>query len=121
MGPEDDTHTHHIEYEFVGKVAEIGSNVHDFKPGDLVSGEGHLVCGHCRNCLAGRRHLCMKISGVDANSPGAFAEDLCIPVTNVWRCDSNIPMDVLCCFDPLGNATHTALSFDIGMEMSDSP
>ena len=103
----------HIGHEFVGKVAEIGSNVHDFKPGDLVSGEGHLVCGHCRNCLAGRRHLCMNTSGVGVNRPGAFAEYLCIPVTNVWHCNPNIPMEVLCCFDPLGNATHTALSFDV--------
>jgi threonine 3-dehydrogenase len=102
-----------VGHEFVGTVEEIGSNVHDFKPGDLVSGEGHLVCGHCRNCLAGRRHLCMKTSGVGINRPGAFAEYLSIPVTNVWLCDSNIPMDILACSDPLGNATHTTLSFDI--------
>ena len=103
----------HIGHEFVGKVEDIGTNVHDFKPGDIVSGEGHLVCGHCRNCLAGRRHLCMKTSGVGINRAGAFAEYLSIPVTNVWYCDPNIPMDILSCFDPLGNATHTALSFDI--------
>jgi len=103
----------HVGHEFVGRVEEIGSNVHDFKPGDLVSGEGHLVCGRCRNCLAGRRHLCMNTSGVGVNRPGAFAEYLSIPVTNVWYCDPNIPMDVLSCFDPLGNATHTALSFDM--------
>jgi len=103
----------HTGHEFVGTVAEVGSNVHDFKPGDLVSGEGHLVCGHCRNCLAGRRHLCMKTSGVGVNRPGAFAEYLSIPVTNVWYCDPDIPLDVLACFDPLGNATHTALSFDL--------
>ncbi len=103
----------HVGHEFVGRVTEIGSNVHDFQPGDLVSGEGHLVCGRCRNCLAGRRHLCMKTSGVGVNRPGAFAEYLCIPVTNVWYCDPNIPMDILTCFDPLGNATHTALSFDL--------
>lgn len=103
----------HIGHEFVGIVAETGSNVHDFKPGDLVSGEGHLVCGHCRNCLAGRRHLCMNTSGVGVNRPGAFAEYLSIPVTNVWYCDPLIPLDVLACFDPLGNAVHTALSFDI--------
>ncbi|MBW2635876.1 MAG: L-threonine 3-dehydrogenase [Deltaproteobacteria bacterium] len=102
-----------VGHEFVGTVEEIGSNVHDFKPGDLVSGEGHLVCGRCRNCLAGRRHLCMKTSGVGINRPGAFAEYLSIPVTNVWLCDSNIPMDILACSDPLGNATHTALSFDV--------
>jgi len=102
-----------IGHEFVGRVAAVGSNVHDFKPGDLVSGEGHLVCGHCRNCLAGRRHLCAKTSGVGVNRAGAFAEYLAIPVTNVWYCDSSIPMDVLSCFDPLGNATHSALSFDV--------
>lgn len=103
----------HTGHEFVGKVEEIGANVHDFKPGDIVSGEGHLVCGHCRNCLAGRRHLCMNTSGVGVNRAGAFAEYLSIPVTNVWYCDPDIPMDILSCFDPLGNATHTALSFDI--------
>jgi threonine 3-dehydrogenase len=103
----------HIGHEFVGTVAEIGDNVHDFKPGDIVSGEGHLVCGHCRNCLAGRRHLCMNTSGVGVNRPGAFAEYLSIPVTNVWYCNRDIPMDILTCFDPLGNATHTALSFDV--------
>jgi len=103
----------HVGHEFVGRVEEIGNNVHDFKPGDLVSGEGHLVCGRCRNCLAGRRHLCMNTSGVGVNRPGAFAEYLSIPVTNVWYCDKGIPTDVLSCFDPLGNATHTALSFDM--------
>ena len=103
----------HVGHEFVGSVDKIGSNVHDFKPGDIVSGEGHLVCGHCRNCLAGRRHLCMNTSGGGVNRPGAFAEYLNIPVTNVWYCDPSIPMDILSCFDPLGNATHTALSFDV--------
>jgi threonine 3-dehydrogenase len=102
-----------IGHEFVGRVAAVGSNVHDLKPGDLVSGEGHLVCGHCRNCLAGRRHLCAKTSGVGVNRPGAFGEYLVIPVTNVWYCDPTIPTDVLSCFDPLGNATHSALSFDV--------
>jgi threonine 3-dehydrogenase len=102
-----------IGHEFVGTIEEVGKNVHDFHPGDLVSGEGHLVCGRCRNCLAGRRHLCMRTSGVGVNRPGAFAEYLCIPVTNVWYCDRYIPMEVLTCFDPLGNATHTALSFDV--------
>ena len=103
----------HIGHEFVGTIAEVGSHVIDFKPGDLVSGEGHIVCGHCRNCLAGRRHLCMNTKGVGINRPGAFAEFLAIPVTNVWYCDKTIPKDVLACFDPLGNATHTALSFDV--------
>ncbi len=102
-----------IGHEFVGVIAEVGDNVIDFKPGDLVSGEGHLVCGHCRNCLAGRRHLCMNTSGVGVNRQGAFAEYLSIPVTNVWFCDPLIPLDILACFDPLGNAVHTALSFDI--------
>jgi threonine 3-dehydrogenase len=102
-----------IGHEFVGRVAAVGSNVRDFKVGDLVSGEGHLVCGHCRNCLAGRRHLCAKTSGVGINRAGAFAEYLAIPVTNVWYCDPAIPTDVLSCFDPLGNATHSALSFDV--------
>ena len=102
-----------VGHEFVGVIAEIGSNVRDFKPGDLVSGEGHLVCGRCRNCLAGRRHLCMRTSGVGVNRQGAFAEYLSIPVTNIWFCDPNIETDVLTCFDPLGNATHTALSFDV--------
>lgn len=103
----------HIGHEFVGRIDKIGSHVVDFKPGDLVSGEGHLVCGHCRNCLAGRRHLCMDTRGVGVNRPGAYAEYLAIPVTNVWYCDKKIPLDVLACFDPLGNATHTALSFDV--------
>jgi threonine 3-dehydrogenase len=103
----------HIGHEFVGRIVEIGSNVHDFKPGDLVSGEGHVVCGHCRNCLAGRRHLCSNTSSIGVNRCGAFAEYICIPVNNVWHCDPNIPMDILSCFDPLGNATHTALSFNV--------
>ena len=102
-----------IGHEFVGTVAEAGSNVHDFCKGDRVSGEGHIVCGRCRNCLAGRRHLCMKTSGVGVNRDGAFAEYLCIPVTNVWYCDPSIPTDILSCFDPLGNAVHTTLSFDV--------
>jgi threonine 3-dehydrogenase len=102
-----------VGHEFVGEVAEVGNNVLDFKKGDIVSGEGHLVCGRCRNCLAGRRHLCPNTSGVGVNRPGCFAEYLCIPQTNVWYCDPNIPMDVLSIFDPLGNATHTALSFDV--------
>lgn len=102
-----------VGHEFVGTIAEVGGNVKDFKPGDLVSGEGHIVCGRCRNCLAGRRHLCRTTSGVGVNRPGAYAEYLCIPVTNVWACDPSIPLEILSCFDPLGNATHTALSFDV--------
>lgn len=102
-----------IGHEFVGRITAMGSNVHDFTVGDIVTGEGHLVCGRCRNCLAGRRHLCAQTSGVGVNRAGAFADYLCIPVTNVWHCDPNIPMEVLSCFDPLGNAVHSALSFDI--------
>ncbi len=102
-----------VGHEFVGTIAELGGNVHDFQVGDIVSGEGHLVCGRCRNCLAGRRHLCKDTRGVGVNRPGAFAAYLSIPVTNVWYCDPDIPKDVLACFDPLGNAAHTALSFDL--------
>jgi len=103
----------HVGHEFVGVVERFGENVHDYKPGDLVSGEGHVVCGRCRNCLAGRRHLCPRTSSVGVNRPGAFAEYLSIPVTNVWPADPGIPLEVTSCFDPLGNATHTALSFDL--------
>lgn len=102
-----------IGHEFVGRVVKVGDNAHDFKPGDLVSGEGHVVCGHCRNCLAGRRHLCMRTNGVGVNRDGAFAEYLSLPVTNVWFADPKIPTDILTCFDPLGNAVHSALSFDL--------
>ncbi|MBI4579003.1 MAG: alcohol dehydrogenase catalytic domain-containing protein [Planctomycetes bacterium] len=102
-----------IGHEFVGLVADVGSNVRDLCPGELVSGEGHVVCGRCRNCLAGRRHLCAKTSGVGVNRPGAFAEFISLPVTNVWVADRRIPLDLLSSFDPLGNATHSALSFDV--------
>lgn len=103
----------HIGHEFVGEVVGFGENVHDVHIGEIVSGEGHLVCGRCRNCLAGRRHLCMNTSGVGVNRPGAFAEYLSIPVTNVWHCDPEIPLEILSSFDPFGNAVHTALSFDL--------
>ena len=102
-----------IGHEFVGTIEAFGSNVHDVNIGDLVSGEGHIVCGRCRNCLAGRRHLCPNTSGVGVNRNGAFAEYLVIPVTNVWHCNPAISADILSCFDPLGNATHTALSFSV--------
>ncbi|MCG8335141.1 MAG: L-threonine 3-dehydrogenase [Proteobacteria bacterium] len=102
-----------IGHEFVGIVEKVGANVHDFKKGDLVSGEGHVVCGHCRNCLAGRRHLCRETVGVGVNRDGAYAEYLSLPVTNVWYADPKIPTDILACFDPLGNAAHSALSFDL--------
>lgn len=103
----------HIGHEFVGTIEKVGSHVTDFKLGDIVSGEGHIICGYCRNCLAGRRHLCKDTKGIGVNRPGAFAQYLAIPVSNVWYCDKNIPLDILSCFDPLGNATHTALSFDV--------
>lgn len=102
-----------IGHEFVGRVAAVGSNVTGFAEGDLVSGEGHLVCGRCRNCLAGRRHLCPHTKGIGVNRDGAYAEYLCIPMTNVWGADDRIPLEVLSCFDPLGNAVHTALSFPV--------
>ncbi len=102
-----------IGHEFVGTVEKIGDNVHDVELGELVSGEGHVVCGICRNCLAGRRHLCRDPKGIGVNRDGAFAEYLSIPVSNVWHCDPSISTDVLTCFDPFGNAVHTALSFDM--------
>lgn len=102
-----------IGHEFVGEVVDFGNNVHDVEKGEIVSGEGHIVCGHCRNCRAGRRHLCNHTVGVGVNRDGAFAEYISIPVTNVWQADASIPLEVLSCFDPLGNATHSALSFDL--------
>ncbi|HVO75603.1 MAG TPA: L-threonine 3-dehydrogenase [Ignavibacteriaceae bacterium] len=100
-------------HEYVGTVEAFGSNVQDVRIGELVSGEGHIVCGHCRNCRAGRRHLCNATQGVGVNRPGCFAEYLCIPVSNVWHCDPSISTDIFSIFDPLGNATHTALFFDV--------
>jgi len=102
-----------IGHEFVGEIAAIGSNVIDFKPGDIVSGEGHLVCGRCRNCLAGRRHLCADTRGIGVNVGGAFAEYLTLPKTNVWFCEPPIRRDIQAIFDPLGNAVHTALQFPV--------
>ena len=102
-----------IGHEFVGVIAAVGANVQGFKPGDLVDGEGHIVCGICRNCLAGRRHLCRNTKGVGVNRDGAFAEYLCIPASNAVHVDASIPLDVLSCFDPLGNATHSALQYDL--------
>jgi len=102
-----------IGHEFVGEVAEVGSNVLDFHPGDLVSGEGHVICGRCRNCLAGRRHLCAHSKGIGVNRPGAFAEYIVLPMTNVWRHHADIDQDVAAIFDPFGNAVHTALSFPV--------
>ena len=102
-----------IGHEFVGEIVEVGSNVVDFQPGLIVSGEGHVVCGRCRNCLAGRRHLCADTQGVGVNRAGAFAEYIVLPMTNVWVHASGIDEDVAAIFDPFGNAVHTALSFPV--------
>lgn len=102
-----------VGHEFVGEVAAVGSNVTDFFPGDIVSGEGHVVCGRCRNCLAGRRHLCAHTQGVGVNRPGSFAEYIALPMTNIWRHANGIDLDVAAIFDPFGNAVHTALSFPV--------
>ena len=102
-----------VGHEFVGEVVEIGSNVSDFQPGAIVSGEGHVVCGTCRNCLAGRRHLCADTRGIGVNRPGAFAEYLVLPMTNVWHHAPDVDLDVASIFDPFGNAVHTALSFPV--------
>lgn len=102
-----------IGHEFAGEVAAVGSNVADFYPGQLVSGEGHVVCGRCRNCLAGRRHLCAHTSGVGVNRPGCFAEYIAVPMSNVWAHEPGIDIDIACIFDPFGNAVHTALSFPV--------
>ncbi len=102
-----------VGHEFVGEIVRVGSNVHDFFPGQIVSGEGHVVCGRCRNCLAGRRHLCADTKGVGVNRPGAFAEYLALPMTNVWVHAPEVDLEVASIFDPFGNAVHTALSFDL--------
>jgi threonine 3-dehydrogenase len=102
-----------IGHEFVGVIERVGNHVKGFGPGDLVTGEGHITCGHCRNCLAGRRHLCPNTQGVGVNRNGAWAQYVAIPQSNVWHAEPSIPLDVLSCFDPLGNAVHTALSFDL--------
>lgn len=102
-----------VGHEFVGVVTALGDNVKGFEIGDLVSGEGHLVCGLCRNCLSGRRHLCSHTSSVGVDRTGAFAEYLCIPAVNAWHAHPALTTDQLSIFDPLGNATHTALSFNL--------
>jgi threonine 3-dehydrogenase len=102
-----------IGHEFVGEIVEVGSNVSGFKPGEIVSGEGHVVCGLCRNCLAGRRHLCSQIAGVGVNRAGAFAEYISIPMANVWRHSKAVTKEVASIFDPFGNAVHTALQFPV--------
>jgi len=102
-----------IGHEFVGKIVAVGSNVNDFFPGDIVSGEGHVVCGRCRNCLAGRRHLCVSTQGVGVNRPGAYAEFISLPMTNIWRHHPGVNLEVAAIFDPFGNAVHTGLSFPV--------
>ena len=102
-----------VGHEFVGTIVKVGSNVSDFHPGDLASGEGHVVCGRCRNCLAGRRHLCAKTQGIGVNRPGAFAEYIALPMTNIWRHHPDINLEVASIFDPFGNAVHTALTFPV--------
>jgi threonine 3-dehydrogenase len=102
-----------VGHEFVGEIVGVGSNVVDFHAGEVVSGEGHVVCGRCRNCLAGRRHLCKATKGIGVNRPGAFAEYIALPMTNVWHHDPAIDRDVAAIFDPFGNAVHTALSFPV--------
>jgi threonine 3-dehydrogenase len=102
-----------IGHEFVGEIVEVGSNVSDFHLGDVVSGEGHVVCGRCRNCMAGRRHLCAFAKGIGVDRPGAFAEFISLPMTNVWHHDPSIDRDVAAIFDPFGNAVHTALQFKV--------
>ena len=102
-----------IGHEFVGRIVALGVDVRDLEIGDLVSGEGHLVCGRCRNCMAGRRVQCARTKGVGVNYPGAFAEYIALPATNVWRHPRDIDLDVAAIFDPFGNAVHTALTFPV--------
>ena len=102
-----------VGHEFVGEVTEVGSNVADFAPGDLVSGEGHVVCGRCRHCLAGRRHLCANTIGLGVGRDGAFAEYVVLPMTNVWHHWPGVDEEVAAIFDPFGNAVHTALAFPV--------
>ena len=102
-----------VGHEFVGRVVGVGSNVSDFAVGDLVSGEGHVVCGRCRNCMAGRRHLCAHTIGLGVNRAGAFAELVALPMTNIWHHWPGIDEDVAAIFDPFGNAIHTALMFRV--------
>jgi threonine 3-dehydrogenase len=102
-----------VGHEFVGEIVEVGSNVADFHPGEIVSGEGHVVCGRCRHCLAGRRHLCANTIGLGVGRDGAFAEYVAIPMTNVWHHWPGIDPEVAAIFDPFGNAVHTALAFPV--------
>src|SRR5262249_52702135 len=102
-----------IGHEFAGEIVELGSDVRDLAVGDLVSGEGHLVCGRCRNCMAGRRVQCAHTKGVGVNHPGAFAEFIVLPAANIWRHLPGVDLDVAAIFDPFGNAVHTALTFPV--------
>jgi threonine 3-dehydrogenase len=102
-----------IGHEFVGEIVEVGSNVADFHPGEIVSGEGHVVCGRCRNCMAGRRHLCAHSIGLGVQRSGAFAEYVALPMTNIWHHWDGVAEDVGSIFDPFGNAVHTALAFPV--------
>jgi threonine 3-dehydrogenase len=102
-----------VGHEFVGEIVEVGDNVNDFHSGQLVSGEGHVVCGRCRNCMAGRRHMCAFTSGIGVNRTGAFAEYISLPMSNVWVHDPDIDPRVASIFDPFGNATHAALQFEL--------
>lgn len=102
-----------IGHEFVGRIAAVGSNVEGHKVGELVSAEGHIICGHCRNCQAGRRHLCANTLGVGVNRNGAFAEYVAVPALNLWHCSEKVPEEIYAIYDPLGNAAHTALAFDL--------
>jgi threonine 3-dehydrogenase len=102
-----------IGHEFMGEIAKLGAEVTGFQVGDRVSGEGHITCGHCRNCRAGKRHLCRNTVGLGVNRPGCFAEYVSLPAFNVFRVPKDIPDEIAAFFDPLGNAVHTALSFDL--------
>ncbi len=102
-----------VGHEFVGEIVEVGDNVNDFKPGQLVSGEGHVVCGRCRNCMAGRRHMCAHTSGIGVNRTGAFAEYISLPMANVWVHNPDIDQRIAAIFDPFGNATHAALQYEL--------
>ena len=102
-----------VGHEFVGEIVEVGSNVNDFHSGQLVSGEGHVVCGRCRNCMAGRRHMCAHTSGIGVNRTGAFAEYISLPMANVWVHHPDIDPRIASIFDPFGNATHAALQFEL--------
>ena len=102
-----------VGHEFMGVVEAVGSEVQQFRPGDRVTGEGHITCGHCRNCRAGRRHLCRNTVGVGIQRPGCFAQYLSLPADNVFKLPADVPDDLAAIFDPLGNAVHSALSFDL--------